>query len=105
MDKLMPYLDTLTMIKVRTITRTSQYSQNDSLSSPEERPPIFLKCPHHKMKMSYTHGLTHTISKSSKENGGGDNKRQKVITEGTETQRNIIKNHHDLLAYRHPGIS
>jgi hypothetical protein len=30
---------------------------------------------------------------------------RKVITGDTETQRNIIKHHHDLPAYGHPGIS
>jgi hypothetical protein len=30
---------------------------------------------------------------------------QKVITGSTDTRRNIIKNHHDLPAYGHPGIS
>jgi hypothetical protein len=30
---------------------------------------------------------------------------RKVITGDTETRCNIIKNHHDLPAYGHPGIS
>jgi hypothetical protein len=95
------------MIKGNEITKMSQYFQTTCLQ--EQAPPALVLKPdsllassHHKMKILCPWIDPHNLKKL---NGEWWKEHRRVVTGNQELRCKIIYNHHDLVAFGHPGIS